>query len=549
MQRQISNMDLAFNKNEDYNKLARDQVRQRWEQIKLGGGEKALEKLHSQGKLSARERIDYLLDKDKPRVEIGAFAAEGMYKEYGGCPSAGVVVEIGYVRGHQVIVVANDATVKAGAWFPMTCKKNLRAQEIAMENRLPIIYLVDSAGVFLPLQDEVFPDKEHFGRIFRNNAQMSSEGIVQIAAVMGSCVAGGAYLPIMSDEALIVNKTGSIFLAGSYLVKAAIGEDIDNETLGGATTHCQISGVTDYQCENDQDALEVIKNLVDKIGESSKAGFSRIKSVKPKLNPADIYGILPQSRTQPYDMKEIILRLVDDSQWEEYKEGYGQTILTGYARIDGWAVGIVANQRKVVKTKKGEMQVGGVIYSDSADKATRFIANCNQKKIPLVFLQDVTGFMVGSKSEHGGIIKDGAKLVNAVANSVVPKFTIIVGNSYGAGNYAMCGKAYDPRLIVAYPSANLAVMGGVQAAKVLLQIETATLKRKGETLSPEREQELLENIQKKYDEQTSPYYAAAHLWVDAIIDPLDTRQWISMGIEAANGAPLKKAFNMGVLQV
>lgn len=549
MQRQISNMDLAFNKNEDYNKLARDQVRQRWEQIKLGGGEKALEKLHSQGKLSARERIDYLLDKDKPRVEIGAFAAEGMYREYGGCPSAGVVVEIGYVRGHQVIVVANDATVKAGAWFPMTCKKNLRAQEIAMENRLPIIYLVDSAGVFLPLQDEVFPDKEHFGRIFRNNAQMSSEGIVQIAAVMGSCVAGGAYLPIMSDEALIVNKTGSIFLAGSYLVKAAIGEDIDNETLGGATTHCQISGVTDYQCENDQDALEVIKNLVDKIGESSKAGFSRIKSAKPKLNPADIYGILPQSRTQPYDMKKIILRLVDDSQWEEYKEGYGQTILTGYARIDGWAVGIVANQRKVVKTKKGEMQVGGVIYSDSADKATRFIANCNQKKIPLVFLQDVTGFMVGSKSEHGGIIKDGAKLVNAVANSVVPKFTIIVGNSYGAGNYAMCGKAYDPRLIVAYPSANLAVMGGVQAAKVLLQIETATLKRKGETLSPEREQELLENIQKKYDEQTSPYYAAAHLWVDAIIDPLDTRQWISMGIEAANGAPLKKAFNMGVLQV
>ena len=549
MQRQISNMDLAFNKNEDYNKLARDQVRQRWEQIKLGGGEKALEKLHSQGKLSARERIDYLLDKDKPRVEIGAFAGEGMYKEYGGCPSAGVVVEIGYVRGHQVIVVANDATVKAGAWFPMTCKKNLRAQEIAMENRLPIIYLVDSAGVFLPLQDEVFPDKEHFGRIFRNNAQMSSEGIVQIATVMGSCVAGGAYLPIMSDEALIVNKTGSIFLAGSYLVKAAIGEDIDNETLGGATTHCQISGVTDYQCENDQDALEVIKNLVDKIGESSKAGFSRIKSAKPKLNPADIYGILPQSRTQPYDMKEIILRLVDDSEWEEYKEGYGQTILTGYARIDGWAVGIVANQRKVVKTKKGEMQVGGVIYSDSADKATRFIANCNQKKIPLVFLQDVTGFMVGSKSEHGGIIKDGAKLVNAVANSVVPKFTIIVGNSYGAGNYAMCGKAYDPRLIVAYPSANLAVMGGVQAAKVLLQIETATLKRKGETLSPEREQELLENIQKKYDEQTSPYYAAAHLWVDAIIDPLDTRQWISMGIEAANGAPLKKAFNMGVLQV
>ena len=542
-------MDLAFNKNEDHNKMARDQVRRRWEQIKRGGGEKALEKLHQQGKLSARERIDYLLDKDKPRLEIGAFAAEGMYKEYGGCPSAGVVVEIGYVRGRQVIVVANDATVKAGAWFPMTCKKNLRAQEIAMENRLPIIYLVDSAGVFLPLQDEVFPDKEHFGRIFRNNAQMSSQGIVQIAAVMGSCVAGGAYLPIMSDEAIIVNKTGSIFLAGSYLVKAAIGEDIDNETLGGATTHCQISGVTDYQCENDQDALDVIKNLVDKIADTPKAGFSRVASVAPKLNPNDIYGILPISRTQPYDMKELILRIVDNSEWEEYKEGYGQTILTGYARIDGWAVGIVANQRKVVKTRKGEMQIGGVIYSDSADKATRFIANCNQKRIPLVFLQDVTGFMVGSKSEHGGIIKDGAKLVNAVANSVVPKFTIIVGNSYGAGNYAMCGKAYDPRLIVAYPSANLAVMGGAKAAKVLLQIETATLKRKGETISQERENELLENIQEKYNQQTTPYYAAARLWTDAIIDPLDTRLWISQGIEAANGAPIEKSFNLGVIQV
>ena len=542
-------MDLAFNKNEDHNKLARDQMRQRWEQIKRGGGEKALEKLHQQGKLSARERIDYLLDKDKPRLEIGAFAAEGMYKEYGGCPSAGVVVEIGYVRGRQVIVVANDATVKAGAWFPMTCKKNLRAQEIAMENRLPIIYLVDSAGVFLPLQDEVFPDKEHFGRIFRNNAQMSSQGIVQIAAVMGSCVAGGAYLPIMSDEAIIVNKTGSIFLAGSYLVKAAIGEDIDNETLGGATTHCQISGVTDYQCENDQDALDVIKNLVDKIADTPKAGFSRVASVAPKLNPNDIYGILPISRTQPYDMKELILRIVDNSEWEEYKEGYGQTILTGYARIDGWAVGIVANQRKVVKTRKGEMQIGGVIYSDSADKATRFIANCNQKRIPLVFLQDVTGFMVGSKSEHGGIIKDGAKLVNAVANSVVPKFTVVIGNSYGAGNYAMCGKAYDPRLIVAYPSANLAVMGGAQAAKVLLQIETATLKRKGETISQERENELLENIQEKYNQQTTPYYAAARLWTDAIIDPLDTRLWISQGIEAANGAPIEKSFNLGVIQV
>ncbi|WP_264847482.1 acyl-CoA carboxylase subunit beta [Capnocytophaga catalasegens] len=542
-------MNLEFNKNEDFNKLARDEVQRRLQKIKLGGGEKAIEKLHLQGKLTARERIDYLLDKNKPRLEIGAFAADGMYQEYGGCPSAGVVVEIGFVSNRQCIVVANDASVKAGAWFPMTCKKNLRAQEIAIENRLPIIYLVDSAGVFLPLQDEVFPDKEHFGRIFRNNAQMSSLGITQISAVMGSCVAGGAYLPIMSDEALIVNKTGSIFLAGSYLVKAAIGEEVDNETLGGATTHCEISGVTDYKCETDHDALDVIKKIIDKLGDTPKAGFNRTKPEKPLHNPEEIYGILPQSRTEPYDMKEIVLRLVDNSDFQEYKQGYGQTILTGYARIDGWAVGIVANQRKVVKTKKGEMQVGGVIYSDSADKATRFIANCNQKKIPLVFLQDVTGFMVGSKSEHGGIIKDGAKLVNAVANSVVPKFTIIVGNSYGAGNYAMCGKAYDPRLIVAWPSANLAVMGGVQAAKVLLQIETATLKRKGETLSNEREKQLLEEITAKYQQQTTPYYAAARLWTDAIIDPLDTRKWISMGIQAANHAPIEQAFSLGIIQV
>lgn len=549
MHSETEKMNLEFNKNEDFNKLARDEVQRRLQKIKLGGGEKAIEKLHQQGKLTARERIDYLLDKNKPRLEIGAFAADGMYQEYGGCPSAGVVVEIGFVSNRQCVVVANDASVKAGAWFPMTCKKNLRAQEIAIENQLPIIYLVDSAGVFLPLQDDVFPDKEHFGRIFRNNAQMSSLGITQISAVMGSCVAGGAYLPIMSDEALIVNKTGSIFLAGSYLVKAAIGEEVDNETLGGATTHCEISGVTDYKCETDHDALDVIKKIIDKLGDTPKAGFNRTKPEKPLHNPEEIYGILPQSRTEPYDMKEIVLRLVDNSDFQEYKQGYGQTILTGYARIDGWAVGIVANQRKVVKTKKGEMQVGGVIYSDSADKATRFIANCNQKKIPLVFLQDVTGFMVGSKSEHGGIIKDGAKLVNAVANSVVPKFTIIVGNSYGAGNYAMCGKAYDPRLIVAWPSANLAVMGGVQAAKVLLQIETATLKRKGETLSNEREKQLLEEITAKYQQQTTPYYAAARLWTDAIIDPLDTRKWISMGIQAANHAPIEQAFSLGIIQV
>lgn len=453
-------MNINFNKNEDHNKLLVSSLRQKLSKIKLGGGEKRIEKHHSKGKMTARERIDFLLDDPEKSIEIGAFAGEGMYKEHGGCPSGGVVVKIGYVSGKQCIVVANDATVKAGAWFPITGKKNLRAQEIAIENRLPIIYLVDSAGVFLPMQDEIFPDKEHFGRIFRNNAVMSSMGITQIAAVMGSCVAGGAYLPIMSDEALIVEKTGSIFLAGSYLVKAAIGESIDNETLGGATTHSEISGVTDYKAKDDKDALTRIQNIMDKIGDFDKAGFSRKKAAKPKEDSNEIYGILPKKRSDQYDMHEIISRLIDDSEFEEYKEAYGQTIITGYARIDGWAVGIVANQRKIVKTKKGEMQFGGVIYSDSADKATRFIANCNQKKIPLVFLQDVTGFMVGSKSEHGGIIKDGAKMVNAVSNSVVPKFTIIIGNSYGAGNYAMCGKAYDPRLIVAWPSAELAVMGG-----------------------------------------------------------------------------------------
>ena len=542
-------MDIQFNTNEDYNKLALSELRKRLKKVKEGGGKKNLEKLHSQGKLSARERIEYLLDKDKPQIEIGAFAGEGMYEEHGGCPSAGVVVVIGYVAGKQCVVVANDATVKAGAWFPITAKKNLRAQEIAMENRLPIIYLVDSAGVYLPLQDEIFPDKEHFGRIFRNNALMSSMGITQIAVVMGSCVAGGAYLPIMSDEALIVDKTGSIFLAGSYLVKAAIGENIDNETLGGATTHCEISGVTDYKATDDKDALDRVRRTMAKLADAEKAGFNRIEAHKPLKDPNEIYGILPKLRSEPYDMKDIILRLVDNSEFDEYKEGYGQTILTGYARIEGWAVGIVANQRKVVKTKKGEMQFGGVIYSDSADKATRFIANCNQKKIPLLFLQDVTGFMVGSKSEHGGIIKDGAKLVNAVANSVVPKFTVVIGNSYGAGNYAMCGKAYDPRLIVSWHSGNISVMGGAQAAKVLLQIETANLKKKGEELTPEKEAALFAHIKEQYDEQISPYYAAARLWTDAIIDPLETRQCIAMGIEAANNAPIERAFNLGVIQV
>lgn len=542
-------MDIKFNKNEDHNRLLVSDLKKRLVQVKLGGGKKRIEKLHAQNKLTARERINYLLDPKKKSIEIGAFAGDGMYEEHGGCPSGGVVVKMGYVKGKQCIVVANDATVKAGAWFPITGKKNLRAQEIAIENRLPIIYLVDSAGVYLPLQDEIFPDKEHFGRIFRNNAIMSSMGITQIAAVMGSCVAGGAYLPIMSDEAIIVDKTGSIFLAGSYLVKAAIGETIDNETLGGATTHCEISGVTDYKAKDDKDALDKIKNIVDKIGDFDKAGFNRIDSNKPSENPEDIYGILPKSRADQYDMYEIIKRLVDNSEFEEYKADYGKTIITAYARIDGWAVGIVANQRKLVKTAKGEMQFGGVIYNDSADKSTRFIANCNQKKIPLVFLQDVTGFMVGSKSEHSGIIKDGAKMVNAVSNSVVPKFTIILGNSYGAGNYAMCGKAYDPRLIAAWPSAELAVMSGNSAAKVLLQIETASLKKKGETITKEKEEELFNKIKARYDNQVSPYYAASRIWTDGVIDPLDTRTWISMGIEAANHAPIEKKFNLGVLQV
>jgi 3-methylcrotonyl-CoA carboxylase beta subunit len=545
-------MDIEFNKNEDSNKQLLSQLNQKLEKVYLGGGKSKIDKLHEQGKLTARERIDYLLDKDSERIEVAAFAGEGMYEEHGGCPSGGVVVMIGYVSSRQCIVVANDATVKAGAWFPITGKKNLRAQEIAIENRLPIIYLVDSAGVYLPLQDEIFPDKENFGRIFRNNAIMSSMGILQIAAIMGSCVAGGAYLPIMSDEAMIVDKTGSVFLAGSYLVKSAIGEDIDNETLGGATTQCEISGVTDYKCKDDHDCLDRIRNIMGKIGDSNKAGFNRAAKHLPKKNMQDIYGILPDTRDKPFDTYEIIDRLVDNSEFDEYKALYGKSIICGYARIDGWAVGIVANQRKVVKSKSArggtEMQFGGVIYSDSADKAARFIMNCNQKKIPLVFLQDATGFMVGSRSEHGGIIKDGAKLVNAMSNSVVPKFTIIMGNSYGAANYAMCGKAFDPRLIYAWPSAQIAVMGGSQAAKTLLQIQVSTLKAKGETITPEDEKKLLDNITAKYTEQLSPYYAAARLWVDGIIDPLETRKIISMGIEMANHAPITKTYNVGVIQ-
>lgn len=538
---------LEQEKNIDAMQLAVGKANRLMAKIAEGGGPKRLEKLRSEGKMSARDRIDYLLDKDKPQIEIGAFAGYEMYEEHGGCPAGGVVVVIGYIRGRQCIVVANDATVKAGAWFPITGKKNLRAQEIALENRLPIIYLVDSAGVYLPMQDEIFPDKEHFGRIFRNNAQLSALGIPQIAAIMGSCVAGGAYLPIMSDEALIVEKTGSVFLAGPYLVKAAIGEEADKETLGGADTHSAISGVVDYKMPDDPTCLDTIKDLIDKFGRFDTAGFDRIAPKAAAGKPEDMFQIYPENGAKPYDSAELLRRIVDEGQLTLYKEHYGKTILCAYARIDGWAVGIVMNNRQVVKNAKGEIQFGGVIYSDSADKATRFILNCNQKKIPLVFFHDVTGFMVGSRSEHGGIIKDGAKMVNAVANSTVPKFTIIVGNSYGAGNYAMCGKAYDPRLIVAWPTAKIAVMGGEQAAKVLTQIQVQSLKDKSAAPDPVAEKALFESIKAKYEAQTTPYYAAARLWVDAIIDPRETRRWISMGIEAANNAPVKP-FNVGVIQ-
>lgn len=543
----MSKIDLEFNKNEDQFKQLVYQLHTKEKKTRLGGGEKKIEEQHQKGKLTARERIEYLIDKGTDFTEIGLFAGEGMYKEVGGCPAGGVVTGIGKVEGRMCMIVANDATVKAGAWFPVTAKKNLRAQEIAMENRLPVIYLVDSAGVFLPMQDEIFPDKEHFGRQFRNNAKMSAMGIIQIAAIMGSCVAGGAYLPIMSDEAMIVDKTGSIFLAGSYLVKAAIGEDIDNETLGGATTHCEISGVTDNKFPNDQACLDYIRSLFKKLGAQEKAGFNHTLPKPPVLKQEDIYGLFPNDRAKPYDTLEIIKRLVDDSAFDEYKALYGKTLICGTARIEGWAVGIVANQRKVVKNKKGEMQMGGVIYSDAADKAARFIMNCNQRKIPLVFLQDVSGFMVGSKAEHGGIIKDGAKMVNAMANSTVPKFTVIIGNSYGAGNYAMCGKAYDPRLIFAWPTAQIAVMSGASAAKTLLQIRVNTLKAQGQQITKEEEDKLLKEITDRYNEQLSPYYAASRLWVDGIIDPIETRKVISVGIEAANHAPVEK-FNVGVIQ-
>ena len=540
--------DVSFNKNEDQIKLMISNLNLKLDEIYLGGGKEKINKQKLKGKLGARERVELLLDKDSPNIEIGALAGYKMYQEHGGCPAGGVVVVMGYVHQKLCIVVANDPTVKAGAWFPITGKKNLRAQEIAMENRIPIIYLVDSAGVYLPLQDEIFPDKEHFGRIFRNNAKMSAMGVTQIAAIMGSCVAGGAYLPIMSDESLIVNKTGTIFLAGSYLVKAAVGEIIDNETLGGATTHTEISGVVDYKSPDDKTCLKTIRDLLDKISNKQTLKLNRSNSQKPKLKMEDFYGTFPFLRSSNYNVKNILNFFIDNGDFTEYKANYGKTIVCGYARIDGWSVGIVANQRKVVKNSKSEMQFGGVIYSDSASKASRFIMNCNQKKIPLVFFQDVSGFMVGSRSEHGGIIKDGAKMVNAMANSVVPKFTIIMGNSYGAGNYAMCGKAYDPRLIVGWPTAEIAVMGGEQAAKVLLQIELSSLKSKGEKISKEKEKELFSAIKKKYDAQIKPYFAASRLWLDAIIDPKDTRKWISIGIEAANNNPITEDYKTGVLQ-
>ncbi len=542
-------MNLEKNRNEDWMKLMLSEVKRQMEIVKLGGGKKSIEKQKERKKLTARERIQYLNDADKPFIEIGAFAAHGMYEEEGGCASGGTVAGIGYISGRQCVIVANDQTVKAGAWFPITGKKNLRMQEIAMENRLPIVYLVDSAGVFLPMQDEIFPDKEHFGRIFRNNARMSAMGITQIAAVMGACVAGGAYLPIMSDETLMVEGNGSIFLAGSYLVKAAIGEDIDNETLGGADTHTSISGIADYKFKTEEECLDHVKKIMNKLATPANAGFNKIAATKPLKDIESIYSIIPEGNLKPYDMLEIIELLVDNSEFDQFKKDYGKTILCGYARIDGWAVGIVANQRLVSKSKKGEMQIGGVIYNDSADKAARFIMNCNQKKIPLVFLQDVTGFMVGSRSEHSGIIKDGAKMVNAVANSVVPKFTIVIGNSYGAGNYAMCGKAYDPRLIFAWPSAKIAVMGGDQAAKTLAQIQVATMKSKGKEVSAEEEKLLLDTIKDRYYQQTTPYYAAARLWVDGIIDPAQTRQVISEGINAANQNPHIESFSTGVFQV
>ena len=542
-------MNLEKEINEDALKMAWANLQERIRKIKQGGGISRLKKLAEQGKLSARERINKLVDNPDDVYEVGILAAEKMYEEYGGCPSAGVVVVIGHISKKRCVIVANDSTVKAGAWFPMTAKKNLRAQEIAMENKIPIIYLVDSAGIFLPLQDQIFADKDDFGRIFRNNAKMSSMGIVQIAAIMGSCVAGGAYLPIMSDEAIIVEKTGSIFLAGSYLVKAAIGEEVDNEFLGGADTHSGISGVTDYKVKNDEAALDKIRSLIEKMGSRPLAGLKRSEIKSPKLDTKSLYGLLPKNRTQPYDTYSLLNHIVDEGSMDEYKKEYGQTLITSYAKIEGWSVGIIVNQRKVVKSKTGEMQFGGVIYGDAADKATRFIANCNQRNIPLVFLQDVTGFMVGSNAEHGGIIKDGAKMVNAVANSIVPKFTIIIGNSFGAGNYAMCGKAYDPRFMLAWPTAKLAVMGGSQAANVLLQIQKVTAKKSGTSLNAKKEKELKESIQSNYDEKTEILYAASQLWVDAVIKPEETRSWISMGIDIANQAPSEEKFNMGLLQV
>ncbi len=541
--------DEAFQRNREHYQSLLGRIAAAGAAVRIGGGEKAVARLRQKRKLTARERIERLLDPGSRFLEIGLFAAWGMYEEHGGAPSAGTVAGVGVIHGRDAVVVANDATVKAGSWFPLTCKKNLRAQEISMENRLPIVYLVDSAGVYLPMQSEIFPDRDHFGRIFRNNAVMASMGIPQIAAIMGPCVAGGAYLPIMSDEALIVDGTGSVFLAGSHLVKAAIGEEIDNESLGGSIVQTEISGVTDYRADSDEDCLERIRRIISRMGHAESGPFDRVAPALPAFDPADVYGLIPEEPSRPYNTYELLARILDDSELDEYKAGFGKSMITGYGRIDGWAVGIVANQRLVVKNAQGEMQVGGVIYSDSADKAARFVMNCNQKKIPLVFLQDVTGFMVGSRAERGGIIKDGAKLVSVVANSVVPKITFIIGNSFGAGNYAMCGKAYDPRFIYAWPTARIGVMGGKQAGETLHSIKMHAMETGGKHISPEMQRTQLEDIQKVYAQELDPMFAAARLWVDDIVDPVDTRWLTSRAIGIAANNPEIRPFNPGILQV
>jgi acetyl-CoA carboxylase carboxyltransferase component len=543
--------DVTFETNRDHWRNRLRILNAQRDEIATGGGEGAAARQKKKGKLLARERVEALIDDGTELLEIGAFAAWDLYDEWGGAPAAGVVVGLGRVEGRECVVVANDATVKAGAWFPLTCKKILRAQEIAMENRLPLIYLVDSAGVFLPMQDDIFPDRDHFGRVFYNNARLSAEGIYQIAAILGSCVAGGAYLPIMSDEALIVEGNGTIFLAGAHLVQAAIGEQMDNQSLGGAMVQVDISGVVDDRFPDDLSAIEHIRTRIGEVARPALAPFDRVDARDPLVEAEDILGLLPVDRARPYDMRNLLGVLLDGSEFTEYKATYGRTLICGTGRIDGWAVGIVANQRQVVQRRRGledseqEMQIGGVIYSDAADKGARFVELMNQKGIPIVFLQDVTGFMVGSKSEREGIIKDGAKMVNVVANSVVPKFTVFVGNSFGAGNYAMCGRAYGARFFFAWPSASISVMGGQQASETLLAIQ---LKNRGDDVSDEERAQLLREIQARYEAAMDPRYAAARLWVDEIIDPRRTREILARAIAAAAHQSEIADFKVGVLQ-